>query len=251
MGDRLPPRVDAFSGEALRDGAWLARQVSDTRRRWRFREDRAAGTLWWYSASATLTAPGPRMLLADGTAPNPALAQLDCTLTPYGHLGSARSAGWVSGPDEYRRALVPAFAAIIGALARASGAPEPSLWAIASDSLANQALQAGVDAGRCADACVLARRLTCPPLVPARFVDVVPHPSAPHPSAPLAMDGAARVSVRPADPASPPPAGGLRIVRRSSCCLLFQAPGQGKCVSCPRRSPGERAAALGGWFAGS
>lgn len=34
--------------------------------------------------------------------------------------------------------------------------------------------------------------------------------------------------------------GGTPYVRRVSCCLLYQAAGQGKCLSCPRQEPAER-----------
>lgn len=37
---------------------------------------------------------------------------------------------------------------------------------------------------------------------------------------------------------------GTRYVRRASCCLLYQAPGEGKCTSCPRRHPDDRLARL-------
>ncbi|MGH3879545.1 MAG: (2Fe-2S)-binding protein, partial [Actinophytocola sp.] len=33
---------------------------------------------------------------------------------------------------------------------------------------------------------------------------------------------------------------GTRAVRRASCCLIYEAPGQQKCVSCPRQHPAER-----------
>lgn len=81
-----------------------------------------------------------------------------------------------------------------------SGAPRRALWAIASDSLANRVLWAG---GATASATALAAddRLPAP-----RFVDVA----------------------------------GQRVVRRSSCCLIFESPGQQKCTSCPRQLPDDR-----------
>jgi hypothetical protein len=33
---------------------------------------------------------------------------------------------------------------------------------------------------------------------------------------------------------------GTRVVRRASCCLIYEAPGERKCVSCPRQHPSER-----------
>lgn len=79
-------------------------------------------------------------------------------------------------------------------------APERALWAIASDSLANRVLWAGGDE---ADAVALAADERFP--VP-RFVEVA----------------------------------GQRVVRRSSCCLVYESPGQQKCVSCPRQQPDDR-----------
>jgi hypothetical protein len=88
----------------------------------------------------------------------------------------------------------------VSSVAAASGAPSRALWAIASDSLANRVLWAG---GATASAAALAadERLPAP-----RFVDVA----------------------------------GQRVLRRSSCCLIYEAPGQQKCVSCPRQLPDDR-----------
>lgn len=79
-------------------------------------------------------------------------------------------------------------------------APSRALWAVATDSLANRVLWAG---GGEADAVALAadERFPTP-----RFVEV----------------------------------GGRPIVRRVSCCLVYESPGQGKCVSCPRQRPDDR-----------
>jgi hypothetical protein len=75
-----------------------------------------------------------------------------------------------------------------------------ALWAIASDSLANRVLWAG---GGEAEAVALAadERFPAP-----RFVEV----------------------------------GGQFVVRRASCCLVYESPGQPKCVSCPRQRPDDR-----------
>lgn len=82
----------------------------------------------------------------------------------------------------------------------AAGVPPRALWAIATDSLANRVLWAG---GGAAEAQALAADGRFP--VP-RYVEV----------------------------------GGQRVVRRSSCCLVYEAPGQQKCVSCPRQPPDDR-----------
>ncbi|MFC4856428.1 (2Fe-2S)-binding protein [Actinophytocola glycyrrhizae] len=95
-------------------------------------------------------------------------------------------------------------ATCVSAVVAASGAAERSLWAIATDSLANRVLWAG---GTDADAVELAADGRFP--VP-RYVTV----------------------------------GGQRAVRRASCCLVYEAPGQQKCVSCPRQSPDDRSRRL-------
>ena len=91
-------------------------------------------------------------------------------------------------------------AACVAAVGPASGASSRALWAIASDSLANRVLWAG---GGEADAVALAADGRFPR---PRFVEV----------------------------------GGQRVVRRSSCCLVFESPGEQKCVSCPRQRPDDR-----------
>jgi hypothetical protein len=101
-------------------------------------------------------------------------------------------------------------AACVAAVAAGSGATPRSLWAVAVDSLANCVLWAGGDA---ADAVALAADERFPR---PRFVEVA----------------------------------GRLAVRRSSCCLVYESPGQQKCVSCPRQRPDDRLrrlrAALGG-----
>lgn len=91
-------------------------------------------------------------------------------------------------------------ATCVAAVAPASGASSRALWAVASDSLANRVLWAG---GGEASAAALAADGRFPR---PRFVVI----------------------------------GGQAVVRRSSCCLVYESPGQQKCVSCPRQSPDDR-----------
>lgn len=100
--------------------------------------------------------------------------------------------------------LGTALTTAVGAVAAASGARERALWAIATDSLANRVLWAG------GDAAVADELATAGPLPPPRYVTVA----------------------------------GTRVVRRASCCLIYEAPGERKCVSCPRQHPDERRARL-------
>jgi hypothetical protein len=90
----------------------------------------------------------------------------------------------------------------IETVVRATGARRRALWAIATDSLANRVLWAGGSPG---DAFRLAA-LVGPKLPTPRYVTV----------------------------------SGRLVVRRASCCLIYLAPGEAKCVSCPRQTPEER-----------
>ena len=87
-------------------------------------------------------------------------------------------------------------------LASASGASPRALWAIATDSLANRVLWAG---GAESVARMVAAAVG-PELPVPRYVEV----------------------------------SGRLVVRRASCCLIYQAPGMEKCTSCPRQTPAER-----------
>jgi hypothetical protein len=177
---------------SIRDPGWLDAQLAATAARYRLERPASVGTLWWYSASSVLL--GPAVAGFD-----PALESVVLFLHPDGRVLDARSAGRVSvvGP-----ALRAALAEAVAAVAAASGAPERALWAVATDSLANQVLWTGGSPG---DAEELAASVG-PPLPVPRYVRV----------------------------------GGRLAVRRASCCLIYQAPGEGKCVSCPRQHPDER-----------
>ncbi|WP_314036486.1 (2Fe-2S)-binding protein [Dietzia sp. CH92] len=201
-------------GEVLTDPRWLARRVEDTGRRWSHDDPRVNGTLWWYSASSTLVAAPLAMLLASGRAPDPRPARLVVSLQPNGYLRSARSDRLLPSVAAFADALVEAHGEVIAALAEVSGAAPRALWAIASDSVANRALEAGRAAGDEDGGVALARAVCLPPLLPARFVDV---------------EGPERTR---------------RFVRRGSCCLIYVATDGGKCASCPRRSPDDRRAEL-------
>jgi hypothetical protein len=81
-----------------------------------------------------------------------------------------------------------------------AGASARALWAIATDSLANRVLWAG---GTEKDAVALAADERFPR---PRIVEIA----------------------------------GQSVVRRVSCCLVYESPGQQKCVSCPRQRPDDR-----------
>ncbi|WP_436501392.1 (2Fe-2S)-binding protein [Actinokineospora sp. HUAS TT18] len=101
------------------------------------------------------------------------------------------------------------LSAAITTVATLSGASPRALWAIATDSLANRVLWAG---GGPEDAVKLASEIG-QELPRPRFVDV----------------------------------GGRTVVRRASCCLVYETPGADKCVSCPRQLPADRLRRLQAW----
>ncbi|MPZ80510.1 MAG: Fe-S oxidoreductase [Actinophytocola sp.] len=181
--------------------------------------DASVGVLWWYSASSVLLGPPVSSLVSSRVSPavrggsvaDPALASMTLFLHPDGRVLDARSSGVVPA-SMLGKGLAAALSSAVAAVAAASGAPEPALWAIATDSLANQVLWAG---GTPPVAVSLAASVGGALPVP-RYVSV----------------------------------GGRHAVRRASCCLIYQAPGEQKCVSCPRQHPDDRyrrlRAALGG-----
>lgn len=189
------------TASAVTEPTWLATQLAATARRYRLeRPARTVGVLWWYSASSVLLGPPVESLVAGGPVADPALAATTLFLHPDGRVLDARSSGVVEARVLGER-LAGALSAAVSGVAAASGAPEPALWAIATDSLANRVLWAG---GSEAVARDLARAVGSMPA--PRYVTVA----------------------------------GTRVVRRASCCLIYQAPGEPKCVSCPRQHPDER-----------
>jgi hypothetical protein len=98
-------------------------------------------------------------------------------------------------------AFADAIAAVVASLSAVTGAHSPALRAIATDSIANRLLWIGAPALAEPLVASIGSRMPRP-----RYVDV----------------------------------GGTPVVRRASCCLIYQATGQDKCLSCPRQPPAER-----------
>jgi FhuF 2Fe-2S C-terminal domain len=189
---------------AIRDPGWLGVQLDATARRYRLDRRAAVGVLWWYSASSVLLGPPVSSVVRGEPVAGASLDELVLYLHPDGRVLDARSTEAVGDTGKLAGALAEAVAAV----AKASGAPEPTLWAIATDSLANQVLWAG---GAPETAVELARSIGSLP--EPRYVSVHGRP----------------------------------VVRRASCCLIYQAPGQEKCMSCPRQHPDDRYRRLRGW----
>lgn len=201
---------EVLPGAVLTDPRWLAGRVADTGRRWTHDDPRVNAILWWYSASSSLVAAPLTMLLFTGMAPDPRLERLTVSLQANGYLRAARSDRLLTSVSAFAEGLREAHGAVIASLAQVSGAAPRALWAIASDSIAGRALDAGRAVGDPVRGCELARAVVRPPLLPVRYIDV---------------EG---------------PGDTRRFVRRGSCCLIYVATSGDKCASCPRRTPADR-----------
>ena len=211
LGLVLPPGADVVPAVRLCDAAWTA-EVLAGRARWQGTADpRVLATVWWYSVSTVLVAP-PLAGLAIG---RPLSARTADTVVAL-RSGCQPVAAEASAPSTDPAAeLRETLAAVIAAVAEAGRMRERPLWAIATDSLANQCLALGRALGDVPTLTRLAVHLAAAiggPLPAPRYVDV----------------------------------GRARFTRRASCCLLVEVPGQAICTSCPRRPPAERRALLEG-----
>jgi ferric iron reductase protein FhuF len=170
---------------------------------------RVAATVWWYSVSAVLVTPALAGLVT-GVGLSARLAD---TALAFRADGLPVAAVSTSGTDDVAAELRETLAAVVAAVAAAGPMRERPLWAIATDSIANQLLALGRALGD----------------VPG--VTALAGPLATGIGAPLPMP-------RYAD------AAGARFTRRASCCLMVELPGGALCTSCPRRPPAERQALL-------
>ncbi|HEV2781658.1 MAG TPA: (2Fe-2S)-binding protein [Actinophytocola sp.] len=202
----------AVPGSKILEPGWLRAQVVAAARRYRFDRRPALGVLWWYSASSVLIGPPVESLLATGTPAHPGLAHLTLLVHPDGRVLDARSDATLPR-DTLGRHLHATLSATIGAVAEVTAAPPRALWAIATDSLANRVLWAG---GTPDVAEELAAAIG-PDLPTPRFTKVCGH----------------------------------LVVRRASCCLIYEAPGIDKCTSCPRQTPEERRSRLEAAYGGA
>ncbi|MBM7807113.1 hypothetical protein JOD57_002950 [Geodermatophilus bullaregiensis] len=206
LGLLPPPSARPVPATLLADPDWTARRVTALGHRYRGDDRRVLATVWWYSASAVLLTP----VVAGLATGRPLSARLaDTTLYELtGGLPVAGVSAAPPGPDpagELRETL----AAVVTAVARAGGVRERPLWAVATDSLAGRLLAVGRALGDVATVTALAAPVAAAvgePLPAPRYTDV----------------------------------GGVRFVRRVSCCLLYRLPAQPVCTACPGRPPAER-----------
>jgi hypothetical protein len=209
LGLVAPPSAAVVPASVLADPAWTAELLARRARTAGTADRRVLATVWWYSASLLLVTP-PLAGLVTGVPLSARLPDTSMAFLP-GHrpVAVTSSAPGTDPGAELRDSL----GAVIAAVARAGGMRERPLWAIASDSVANQLLALGRALGDVPRVTALAAPVAGavgPPLPVPRYVDV----------------------------------GAARFTRRTSCCLMDQLPGGRLCTSCPRRAPAERAALL-------
>ncbi len=210
---------------AVEDPAWLRWQLDLRSRQWGTDDRRVLATLWWYSVSPWFQAPAIASLVATGRVLSPLPEDVALHRLPDGRVTGGTSSRVLDGPDPvgaFAAALREALERVVPLVAAAGRMRERPLWAIAADSTAERFLWAGRAVGDEARAAALAQRVAesvGAPLPRIRWVDVVP----------VGADGRDR-----------PELGTHRFLRRASCCLLYAAPGQDMCGTCPRRRPEER-----------
>lgn len=206
---------EALAATVWFEPGWLAARVAASHRRYRTDDARVAATLWWFSASNALLTPAMATLAVTRWAVDPRPAATTLHMRRDGLPSGARSSA-VAGQsaDEVGAALGEAVAAYIDALADVAPLRVRAAWAIAVDTVAGALLRAGTTIGEADAAAALAR----PILSAAAETAGVPLPA-------------------PRFVAFP----GMTFVQRASCCLLYRAPDQPMCTSCPGRRPEERA----------
>jgi ferric iron reductase protein FhuF len=198
-GARLVPAVD------LADPDWVG-QLMTVRAT---TVDRVTATVWWYSVSAVLLTP-PLAGLVTGVPLSGRLADTTLAFRTDGLPVAAESS---AAGEDVAGELRESLALVVAAVAAAGRMRQRPLWAIATDSIANQLLTLGRALrdvpGATAHAAPLATAIGAP-LPEPRYLDVA----------------------------------GARFTQRASCCLVVELPGGSLCTSCPRRPPAERASLL-------
>jgi hypothetical protein len=204
-----PPSAEVVPATVLADPAWTAEMLAVRGRAARSRDLRVLATVWWYSVSTVLVTPALAGLVA-GVPLSARLEDITLALLPGAQpIAAVASAGGTDVVADLRAALET----VIPAVAEAGRMRARPLWALATDSLANQLLAIGRAVGDVPAVTAIAAPLAAgigPPLPAPRYVDVA----------------------------------GARFARRTSCCLMVELPGGALCTSCPRRPPAERVALL-------
>ncbi|MFI6311772.1 (2Fe-2S)-binding protein [Nocardia fusca] len=211
-----PDVVTSVRGRMLTDESWLAARLADLGASWRTDSMRVSATLWWCMTASALVEQVVRALAQRRPIPAPTLDRLTLTLRADGTVERVgidepgwHAAGVESGIEateaDIAVALRETLTTVIDRLAAVSGVRAPALWAVVTDVVGSWAVDAGQPP--------IGRRLAeaiGTALPEPRFIEVA----------------------------------GRTFVRRASCCLVYEAPGCEKCVSCPKRRPDEREALL-------
>lgn len=200
-----PPSAEILPAVALADPGRTAEVLALRGRAARCADSRVLATVWWYSVSTVLLTPALAGLVT-GVPLSGRLEDISVFLLPGLQPIAAVAAG---GDGDLAGHLRTTLATVISAVADAGGMRERPLWAVATDSLANQLLAIGRAVGDVPAVTALAEPLAAgigPSLPPPRYVDVGP----------------------------------ARFTRRASCCLMVELPGGDLCASCPRRPPADR-----------
>ncbi|MET8316584.1 (2Fe-2S)-binding protein [Rhodococcus erythropolis] len=233
--DNLSAYPDTVPAVLMTDPQWLAARVADTAERWGSADSRVNGTLWWYSASSTLTGIPIGTGMVTGFAADPSLDGGRIFLRDNGYLGGFAAGSVIPisrSVAELGHAMFRSLSPVIEVLAEVSGVRQQALWAIATDSIANRSLDAAGSARERGSAfaagLIDVLRGENPGIPVPRFVDVDRNESV----------------VRVSNPLTPVASGRRRFTQRASCCLIYEVPGEGKCTSCPKRAPEDRVRAL-------
>ncbi|QFU87456.1 (2Fe-2S)-binding protein [Amycolatopsis sp. YIM 10] len=205
--------MTAVKASVLADPDWLHEDLKTAERMYgRTAGPRVLGTVRWYSASSVIVAPSTESLFT-GKIADPSLDAVTLNMQPDGRYIDARSDRVLDGGIlELGQAMHTMLATVIPPMSEACGAAENALWAIATDSIANRLLWSGA-AERAVELAGQLAEAIGPHLPRPRFTQV----------------------------------GRNTIVKRASCCLIYEIPRADKCASCPRQTPEERAARLRGF----
>ncbi|GAB3553987.1 ferric iron reductase protein FhuF [Actinopolyspora lacussalsi] len=205
----------------VEDPDWMAEQLRLRGRIWHTDDARVLATLWWFSTSSRLIAPSIASYVVTGEALSPRLDDLRLHWQPDSRLSGITSVNVLSGSDrleplaeELRRTLERSIASV----AATAGIRQRPLWAIATDAIAGCLLWAGRARGAPERATALAEPLVAAmnaPMPAPRYTEID------------SRENASRL-----------------FTKRTSCCLLYRAPGEDKCSSCPGRPPERRHALL-------
>lgn len=204
----LEPRERGVPGTSMLDRTWLSEQIVLRGQRWSTDDPRVLATLWWYSASVWTIGPTLSSLALFDTVLSADPEDLDLHWLPDSRLTGAHSSRLVvttNSIDTAGQTLRGLYEQVIPLIAEVGRMRERPLWAIAADSLANRLLWLGRAVGEVDRITGLLDPITDaigPTLPRARYARTDDH-DAMHP-------------------------------HRCSCCLLYLAPQQQKCASCPK-----------------